>query len=176
MMKRERRKIGIRKKLYEVILQPIQGEERAHDKAGPQREGDGTGGEPDVFNHLRVFFFQERRPGAEARRVAAHGDDGTEEEGPKEGVRFEFWEGESREEEEEGVRLEAVDGAGDVGPGDARRFCGVATAERGEFAFLGMFTFVAASAIVARAVRVGVSNVRMRVRVTVATADLLPET
>jgi len=147
MMKRERRKIGIRKKLYEVILQPIQGEERAHDKDGPQREGDGTGGEPDVFNHLRVFFFQERRPGAEARRVAAHGDDGAEEEGPKEGVRFEFWEGESREEEEEGVRLEAVDGAGDVGPGDARRFCGVATAERG-----------------------------MRVRVTVATADLLPET
>ena len=81
-----------------------------------------------------------------------------------------------REEEEEGVRLEAVDGAGDVGPGDARRFCGVATAERGEFAFLGVFTFVAASAIVVRAVRVGVSNVRMRVRVTVATADLLPET
>ena len=126
---------------------------------------------------MRVFFLQERRPGAEARRVAAHGDDGTEEEGPKEGVRFEFWEGESREEEEEGVRLEAVDGAGDVGPGDARRFCGVATAERGEFAFLGVFTFVAASAIVVRAVRVGVgvSAVGVDVRVTVAAADLFPE-
>ena len=35
LMKRERRKIGIRKKLYEVILQPIQGEDRAHDKDGP---------------------------------------------------------------------------------------------------------------------------------------------
>ena len=48
-------------------------------------------------------FSKSVRPGAESRRVAAHGDDGTEEEGPKEGVRFEFWEGESREEEEEGV-------------------------------------------------------------------------
>ena len=33
---KEGRKIGIRKKLvYEVILQPIQGEDRAHDKDGP---------------------------------------------------------------------------------------------------------------------------------------------
>jgi len=129
---------------------------------------------------LRIFFFEQRRPGAEEGGVPTHSDDGAEEEGSEEGVGFEFWEGERREEEKEGVWLETVDGAGDVGPGDAGGFRGGAEAERGEPVFVRLFDFVVAfAAVVARAVRmgvgVGVSAVGVDVRVTVATADLFPE-
>ena len=76
-----------------------------------------------------------------------------------------------------------MDGAGDVGPGDAGGFRGGAEAERGEPVFVRLFDFVVAfAAVVARAVRmgvevvgVGVSAVGVDVRVTVATADLFPE-
>ena len=129
---------------------------------------------------MRIFFFEQRRPGAEEGGVPTHSDDGAEEEGSEEGVGFEFWEGERREEEKEGVWLETVDGAGDVGPGDAGGFRGGAEAERGEPVFVRLFDFVVAfAAVVARAVRmgvgVGVSAVGVDVRVTVAAADLFPE-
>ena len=81
---------------------------------------------------MRIFFFEQRRPGAEEGGVPTHSDDGAEEEGSEEGVGFEFWEGERREEEKEGVWLETVDGAGDVGPGEMREASEEAPRRSGE--------------------------------------------
>ena len=84
--------------------------------ATPKATSDGGGHPRHDAHRLRVMLLQRGRPRAETRGVRAHGDDGPDEERSEERDGLHPRQRERREEQEQRVRLQPVDGSRDVRP------------------------------------------------------------